>query len=205
MASGVYGESTVQASPMTRYDLLLSALVFSSTALSAQQRPHRGGFWVTAGLGYGSADSWCNECERSPRVGGTSAFFKAGGTVRPQLRAGASVDAWSHLGTGAKETIVNVTASLSYYPRARSGLFLEGGMGLSNYRVNATPGIDGTGLGITLGGGYDHRLGSALWLTPVFRYSYGGVGTVRETEGGPTFATGWKQDVITVGLGLTFR
>jgi len=98
----------------------------------------------------------------------------------------------------------NVTASVYLYPQAKSGFFLTGGLGFSNYYVNSTPSFDGTGWGFTAGAGYDIRVGRDVSLTPVVNYVYGGVGDVNESGVG-RFATGWKQSVIDFGVGVTFH
>src|SRR2546422_9237870 len=71
-----------------------------------------------------------------------------------------AINVWAHSdGTGNTETMSNVTASVYLYPKAKSGFFLTGGLGFSNYYVNSSPSFDGTGWGFTAGAGYDIRVG----------------------------------------------
>ena len=49
-------------------------------AARAQYPQRREGFWIGFGLGYGSADISCDNCDSGPRTGGVTAFLKLGGT-----------------------------------------------------------------------------------------------------------------------------
>jgi len=182
-----------------------SLLSVTASAARAQYPQRREGFWIGFGLGYGSANVTCDTCSSGSRTGGVTAFLKLGGTPSRNLLIGGAINGWSHSSGGATETMGNVTASLYYYPAARSGLFLTGGLGFSDYRVDTSPSYDGTGWGFTAGVGYDVRVGRNVSLTPVVDYVYGGVGDVSVSGGGAPFATGWKQNVVDFGLGVTFH
>src|SRR5438270_11471714 len=108
-----------------------------------------------------------------------------------------------HSDSSATETMTNVTASLYLYPRRRSGFFVTGGLGLSNYHIDSDPSWNGTGWGFTAGAGYDLRFGRDVSLTPVVNYFLSGVGDV--SRSGLTRFTGWRQNVLDVGLGVTFH
>jgi len=179
-------------------------LSVAAPAARAQYPPRRNGFWIGFGLGYGSANVTCDSCGSGSRTGGVTAFLKLGGTPSRNLLIGGAINGWSHESGGATETMANVTASLYYYPAARSGLFLTGGLGFSDYRVDTSPSVEGTGWGFTAGVGYDSRVGRNVSLTPVANFVYGGVGDL-SVSGGGTFATGWKQNVVDFGLGVTFH
>jgi hypothetical protein len=183
---------------------VLVALVGAAREVRAQYPQRRDGFWIGFGLGYGSANVWCDNCRVGPRTDGVTGFLKVGGAPSQQLLIGAAFNGWSHTAGGATETMANVTGSLYFYPRARSGLFFTGGLGLSAYHVNTAPAWDGTGWGVTLGAGYDIRVGRDVSLTPVANYLYGGVGDVA-VSGAGVVGTRWRQDVIDVGLGVTFH
>ena len=183
---------------------LLAVLTTSASVARAQYPQRREGFWIGFGLGYGSANVTCDGCGSGPRTGGVTAFVKLGGTPSPNLLIGGAINGWSHASGGATETMGNVTASLYYYPVARGGLFLTGGLGFSDYRVDTSPSVEGTGWGFTAGVGYDIRVGRNVSLTPVANFVYGGVGDL-SVSGGGTFATGWKQNVVDFGLGVTFH
>ena len=184
---------------------LLAAFSCAVSAARAQYPQRRDGFWIGFGLGYGSANVECDQCVDSSGVGGVTGFVKLGGTPSRNVLLGGAINVWGHSdGTGNTETMSNVTASVYLYPKAKSGFFLTGGLGFSNYYVNSSPSFDGTGWGFTAGAGYDIRVGRDVSLTPVVNYVYGGVGDVNESGVG-SFATGWKQHVIDFGLGVTFH
>src|SRR5439155_16806521 len=124
-------------------------------AARAQYPQRREGFWIGFGLGYGSADISCDNCDSGPRTGGVTGFLKLGGTPSRNVLIGGSLNGWSHSRGGATETMGNITGSLYYYPVATSGLFLSGGLGFSNYHVDTSPSTNGTGWGFTGGVGYD--------------------------------------------------
>ena len=138
------------------------------------------------------------------RQGGVTGFVKLGGAPSRTLLIGAALNGWAHSDGSATETMANVSASLYLYPRRRSGFFVTGGVGLSNYHINSTPSWDGTGWGFTAGAGYDLRFGRDVSLTPVVNYTWGDVGDVNLGSSGTVF-TGWRQNVFDVGLGVTFH
>ena len=189
---------------VARVVALGGVLVAVSPPAEAQYPQRREGFWIGFGLGYGSANITCDGCGSGSRTEGVTAFLKLGGTPSRNLLIGGAINGWSHPSGGATETMANVTASLYYYPAPRSGLFLTGGLGFSNYNVDTSPSYDGTGWGFTAGLGYDIRVGRNVSLTPVANFVYGGVGDLSLSSGG-TFATGWKQNVVDFGLGVTFH
>jgi hypothetical protein len=189
---------------LTRVVVVLVALSSAARAVRAQYPQRRDGFWLGFGLGYGSANVSCDNCSAGPRTDGVTGFLKVGGSLSRHLLIGAAVNGWSHYANGATESMANLTGSLYVYPAVRSGLFFTGGLGLSSYQVNTDPSWDGTGWGVTVGAGYDIPVGRNISLTPVVNYFYGAVGDV-STSGNALVGTRWRQDVIDVGLGVTFH
>jgi hypothetical protein len=187
-----------------RVVVMLVALAGVARAVRAQYPQRRDGFWIGFGLGYGSANVWCDNCRAGPRTGGVTGFLKFGGSPSQHLLIGAAINGWSHDNVGATETMANLTGSLYFYPTARSGLFFTGGLGLSAYHVNTVPAWDGTGWGLTLGAGYDIRVGRDVSLTPVVNYFSGALGDVTGPGTG-VVGSRWRQDVIDVGVGVTFH
>ena len=187
------------------------SLVYGVPAL-AQDDGTRRGLWLSAELGYGSARLSCDTCT-VPHVDGLDVLLGVGGTPSPRVRLGAVLEVWQHpLGDGETfQAITTLTASLYYYPRIRSGLFLEGGIGRSDYRVvkgslregflfeNAQSPVSGSGWGVTVGLGYDVRLSQRLSIGPRVAYAYGDVGMLRSPLEAPV-ARGWKQNVLSVGV-----
>ena len=191
-------------STATRVAVLLAGLCAAASAARAQYPQRRDGFWIGFGLGYGTATVSCDNCNFGPRTGGVTAFLKLGGAPSRNLLIGGAINGWAHSDGSATETVTNATASIYLYPRRRSGFFVTGGLGVSNYHVNSDPSWDGTGWGFTAGAGYDLRFGRDVSLTPVVNYFWGGVGDVNLGSSGTVF-TGWRQNVFDVGLGVTFH
>jgi hypothetical protein len=184
--------------------VLSVGLAWGAVPARAQYPQRRDGFWIGFGLGYGSSGVTCDRCNRVSRQDGVTAFLKLGGAPSRNLLIGGTINAWGHSDGTATETMTNVTASLYLYPQRRGGFFVTGGLGFSNYQINSTPSWDGTGWGFTTGAGYDFRVGRDVSLTPVVNYFWGGVGDVNQSGIGTVF-TGWKQNVLDVGLGVTFH
>ena len=187
----------------SRVVTLLAVLSCAASAARAQYPQRRDGFWIGFGVGYGSANISCDNCTSGSRTGGPTAFLKLGGTPSRNLLIGASLNGWVHPTDSLTETMGNVTASVFYYPVATSGFFLNGGLGFSSYNLDSSPAVNGSGWGFTAGVGYDVRVGRNVSLTPVVNYVYGALGDF----GVPGIGTarGWKQNVIDVGLGVTFH
>jgi hypothetical protein len=181
---------------------LLAAFSFAASAAQAQYPQRRDGFWIGFGLGYGSANVSCDNCNSGPRLGGFTGLLKLGGSPSRDLLIGASLNGWSRQYGATTETMGNVTASLFYYPVTTSGFFLTGGLGFSGYSLDTSPKVSGSGWGFTAGAGYDFRVGRNVSLTPVVNLIYGQLGDFAVPGG---TARGWKQNVIDVGLGVTFH
>ena len=183
--------------------LLLGAvgvLSFVSAPASAQES----GFWLSLGLGYGSANNACDMCVSGPRLDGGTASLRLGGTPSSHVRLGGGVDVWTHTSAGQTETLGNVDALLYYYPFGlRRGVFISGGLGYSNYGIDSDPSLSGGGWGYTVSVGDDIRVGRRVALTPNLTYGYGGVGEIDDSYGN-VFATGWTQNWMSLGLAVTF-
>ena len=172
-------------------------------AASAQRPQTREGFWIAFGFGYGSAKPSCDLCGSLDSRGGATGFLKLGGTLTKQVLLGGEINAWTKSENGVTDQLGNVSAALYYYPAVASGFFLKGGVGFSSFRETDGFTDDGTGFGLLGGVGYDIRVGRNVSLTPVANFYWGGVGDIKES--GTTVATGWKQHVFDVGLGVTFH
>lgn len=188
------------------------AALLPMTALA--QAPEREGFWFGVGAGIGSADVTCDDCDddENDRERGGAGYLKAGWTLSPRVLLGIEGSAWTKkeedAGTDITINMYNVSGTLTLYPSDTSGFFVKGGAGLafvnSKYEEgNTTVDSDmGNGLGLLAGIGYDFRLGRRVRLTPALDAYYGNIGDVK--IGGETLATGWKQNVVALTIGLTF-
>jgi hypothetical protein len=193
--------------------LILSALVIPGvTPACAQASRH--GFWMNLGLGYGSARFSCDTCIGSQRLGGWTLSTELGGTLNPHVRLGAEGRVWLNgLKAGKKlPGVVTGTIVLDFYPRQRSGLFLEMGGGLSAYALGKGTGdpiepysrdtsyYSGTGWGLTLGVGWEVHKGRGAFR-PHIAYHYGAVRRLHSPNGA-IVVTGWKQSLLSVELGF---
>jgi hypothetical protein len=144
--------------------LLLIVTVSSSSA--AQSNPQtREGFWVSFGIGFGSLS--CDECNE--RQGGTNGYLRMGGTLSQKLLIGGEINAWTKSEDGASLTVSNFGPVLYFYPNPARGLFLKGGLGLSTISIDLGQfEIEENGVGLTLGLGFDARVGRNFALTPYF-------------------------------------
>ena len=171
--------------------------------------------WFRGSVGYGSAHMSCDSCRSGRHLDGYAALLGVGGTKSPELQLGAVLEVWEHSSDGGQtiRAMTMGTASLYYYPGYRRRFFLEGGVGLSDYRVvkglhegflfenaDSTP-VSGTGLGFTVGLGYDVRVGRGFAIVPRVAYAHGDVGTLHSQRGAPV-ARGWQQDVLSVSAGV---
>jgi len=175
---------------------------FGGSLASAQHPQTREGFWISFGLGYGSAHMRCDRGCADTTVGGVTGFVRLGGTLNRHLLLGGEIDGWTHNYPGT-DLLGSITAALYYYPRPASGFFVKGGLGLSDYWFSNQGTVSGVGGGFVAGLGYDIRVGRMFSITPTGDFSYGSVGDVK--SGGLVKATGWKQAIVSFGLGATFH
>lgn len=137
-----------------------------TAAVGEPDRHRRDGFWFNLGFGYGSLG--CDGC--SGREGGLSGGLQLGGTVSRKVLLGGATTGWTKSEGAATLTVGTVLALVRFYPSARGGFFLEGGLGLGTIHAS----VDGfgseseTGGGALLGLGYDIRVGENVSLTPAW-------------------------------------
>ncbi len=180
-------------------------LCLSSSAARAQ-----GGLAATLGVGTGSGTITCGACTHAGNMGGSTATLQVVQKVSPYLRVGWTADGWWHSRDEWGRGIGALNAVVFYYPRTvrRSGVFIGGGPSYSWMVATVT---DSTGLqrhGWGLAGelGYDMGPHSSLSLTPFFQYSYAWVGDIYYPKGsGIPFARGWKHQVVSLGVGVTWH
>ena len=179
------------------------SLLFLPAVLAAQHPQTRDGFWIGFGIGWGSADATCDGCADTDRLSSFTSFIKLGGTLNDRVLLGGEITGWTKSESGVTETLGNMTATAYFYPNAAGGFFLKGGAGFSVYAASNGGSVSGTGVGLTVGLGYDIRVGGNLSLTPVADFLFGSVGDI--SENGTALAQGWKQNVFSLGLGVTFH
>jgi len=181
--------------------ILLLALV--ATPLAAQRPQTREGFWISFGLGYGSAGISCDQCGTTNRQSSFTSYLRLGGTLNPRVLLGGDIVGWTKSSSGTATTLGTVTASALFYPQPASGFFLKGGVGFAVYDETDGQKVDGAGVGVIVGAGYDIRVGRNISLTAFGDFLIGSVGELQSS--GSTVATGWKENLFHFGLGVTFH
>ncbi|PYO95988.1 MAG: hypothetical protein DMD62_00135 [Gemmatimonadetes bacterium] len=145
------------------------ALVAGTVAAQAPADIHEHrGFWIGFGLGGGVNLS---EGLDGERLGGGAGYLRLGGTVSQRVLLGFDGIFWGRDENGNSIARGNSSFAMLFYPSGRGGGFLKGGLGWSNIaRVttsgNSTTTTTKSGFGLTLGTGWDVRLGHNLYLTP---------------------------------------
>jgi hypothetical protein len=139
--------------------------------LAAQEEtgahPHRG-FWIGFGLGGGVNLS---EGLDGQQLGGGGFYFRLGGTPSQKVLLGFESIGWARELNGATVGRGNGSFVMQFYPSERGGAFLKGGVGFSTISRatvsgNTTTATSESGFGLTLGAGWDVRLGRNIYLVP---------------------------------------
>src|SRR4026208_737483 len=151
---------------------LALALIMSISLPAAAQgnAQTRQGFFIS--FGFGAASCVCDDCDdgeddRHGRRNGISFQLRAGGTLSQRLLIGGEVNGFTKTENDATLTVTHVGPVLQFYPSARGGVFREGGLGLAEVEIELGGfSFDEEGFGLTLGLGYDARVGRNFALTP---------------------------------------
>ena len=110
-----------------------------------------------------------NEDLDGERLSGGSGYIRLGGTTSQRLLLGFEGSFWGRDQGGASIARGNGTFTAMYYPSEKGGGFLKGGIGWATISRATTSGSATTtatesGFGLTLGAGWDIRLGRNLYL-----------------------------------------
>ena len=181
--------------------LVLVALV--SLAASAQHAQTREGFSISFGIGGGSAGVSCDGCG-TDRENGLSGYLRLGGYVRPTLLVAGETNGFTKNVDGVDVVASFVSAVVQWYPQVASGFYLKGGAGIATGSLD--DGVDelaATGMGITLGTGYEWRVTRNFSLTPYVNYLRS-VGAEAKFNG-VGLGGNLNVDVFQFGLGFTWH
>jgi hypothetical protein len=143
---------------------------------------------------------------------GIDFIWDFGLTLSPRVRAGIGVNQWMSSWSAGKNTWLTSFALLVYYyPLARRTFFLQAGVGSANYSVVHDAGffseradsvfVSGTAWGVTVAAGWDAPLHGVISLRPRLAYSYGFPRRLHSPDG-TLMATGWKQNLLSLDLGV---
>jgi hypothetical protein len=193
--------------------ILLGSLLLGTRA-SAQAIPvqQHHGLWGGFGLGTGVNLTGLND---GGSLWGFTGYGRLGGTLSQRVLLGGESAFWIGSRDGVDFSRGNLSAVVLFYPQARGGLFLKGGIGLS-YTMTAisqSTAVGGVyfqtsvsqskgGFGATAGVGYDVRLGRNLYLVPEVGYYLQAVGSETSVNFGTTPGT---NNIITFTLGLVWH
>lgn len=158
--------------------LICAAILFGSAASLVAQDTDRppaehSGLWLSGGLGGGSTNNDEGGFVTDQDDGGPAAYFRMGGSVSQHVRLGGEVIGMTFDRDGTDVNFTNVTVTLIYDPALPGGFFTKGGIGFASVMTSLDIGggtftTDEEGFGVTLGVGYDIRIGDNLYLTPNF-------------------------------------
>src|ERR1700741_2594754 len=97
----------------TKHAFLTAALLLGAAGTLQAQHPQvRDGFWLSFGLGYGSAGISCESCPAFDRESGFTSYIRLGGTVNPRLLLGGDLSAWTKTRNGQTSTLGGMFATL---------------------------------------------------------------------------------------------
>ncbi len=144
-------------------------------ALAAQATgQQRRGFWAEAGSGLGSIRVACSGCADLTRASGSSGYIRLG--IMASRRVLVGLEAFSYVNEAfafaeddpkSLAEVASAGIAVLWFP-GRSGAFLKGGLGVANGEFIVEPASDqevviqGTGVGLSFGVGYDLPL--RRWL-----------------------------------------
>ncbi len=173
-------------------------LAFSAQTAEAQ-RNHHDGIWVGFGLGAGFNVS--EGLDGTTETGG-SGYIRIGGTLRENLLLGVESLGWSQEKSNKFLYRGNTTLALFFYPSQSAGFFAKAGVGFA--RVEFLEPFEDrlskkskNGVGVTVGAGYDIRLGDNVSLTPAVDWLFQGFDA---TSNGTT-----TNNIIAATVGITIH
>ena len=152
---------------MRKYAIGILLAAISALPASAQSNPQtRQGFWISFGVGAGSLS--CDDCG-DERETGTNVNLRMGGTLSQRSILGADANFGTKTEGDLSLSTGHIGPVVLFYPGANGGFFLKGGLGLATTTIELGDfSIEEQGVGLTLGLGYDARVGRNFALTPYF-------------------------------------
>ena len=172
-------------------------------AQKKEAAPYRRGFWISFGVGYGSAAMTCSSCRNDRRLGSSVGTLRLGGTLSDHLLLGGEVDAWNRSRSGVTETVGDGSVALYYYPWATGTVFLKTGVGAVVYNATTSPTVDAEGSGVSLGVGMDLYVGRTFSLTPFIDFVTAVSGNLK-IEGMDT-GVRVRPNLLQVGVAVTWH
>jgi hypothetical protein len=149
---------------------LAGLLLAFAAAPSRAQIPRRGGLWADAGAGLARLRLTCSTCSAVAAAGGTEVTVTLGGAPTANVLLGLQAQTWTSSSAGAPQQVRSLTAIVQWYPWPAAGWFVRAGTGVVEGPVTpSTAGapttVQGTGVGLDFGLGYDFPLSEHYGLT----------------------------------------
>lgn len=138
------------------------------TGPAAAQERIRNGFWADAGAGYGWLSLRCANCSNAGTVNGGTVTLTLGRSLSRRVVLGLEGQVWFGLEGGPREHVRSLTVVVQWYPFHGEHFFVRGGTGIVQGPVLAGASgapselVKGTGVGLTVGVGYDVPLNEHL-------------------------------------------
>ncbi len=139
------------------------ALAVLAAAGTAQERP-RSGWWLDAGAGYGRLRLRCTGCTHAGTEHGGTLTLTFGRSLSQRAVLGVEGQIWSSWESGPHDQVRSLTLVVQWYPFLKEHLFVRAGTGIVQGPVVQSgsalqpESVKGTGVGLTLGLGYDFPL-----------------------------------------------
>lgn len=191
---------------MTRWTgAMLLGLSLSSAARAQDPTDSRQGFYISGGLGYGSATASASGCcvSGSATESGTATYLALGGTISPRWRLGVEINGVSKdLGSGYTETVAYFVAAAAWYPSVTGEFWVKpmagyGELDIANGGNSSSAGGFATGIGL----GYDwHPSHSKVVVIPFATY-------MQQITAGQFTGSGIaaRTNLFMIGLGVGYK
>lgn len=187
--------------------LMMMMIIGAPTLVAAQRGP---GLLLGSGLGVARFRSDCADCGGVVQEDGAIGTFSLGYAFSARLRASAEVMGWFGAGGSVLERQGSATATLQYFPMAKTPVFLEGGAGIARYKSpvsadESAPVFRANGVALRLGVGMELPLDQTWSLVPKVTYISGPSGELTLDGGDPLPEYSVSQGVFAFGIGFQFR
>jgi hypothetical protein len=174
-------------------------------------RPVRSGLYLTAGLGDGLDQyKYQDVSSYTDWLGAPAAVLRIGGTPNRNMRLGGELFGWWHgfydadpsFQENVTETFTAALLDAQFYPAARDGFYLKGGLGFgrsgTSYQFENS--IGNTAFVWSVGAGYDIPLSRGISISPTIDFYQG---QFSSAPNDPTST--YTERVLNIGASLTFQ
>jgi hypothetical protein len=176
--------------------LALAALVLAAPLHAQSSSNHN--LSVTFGLGAAWGRVSCDVCQTARDLG-PSGFLRVSKALRPSVRVGGELTAWTHEVEDVREYLGAAMGLLYLYPND-GPLYAKAGVGYVGYRAGDD--ISMNALGMQVGAGYELQLGS-LALTNYLNLIGSSFASLKNES--TTIADDVGSTLIQIGVGITLR